>query len=488
MRKEDLEKKHDLYKKNIDEWDNYGITYDGGLPFIKKALYRYSSLETEKNWGERVRNGYVFNYAQSIVDLYNFYLTEKPAIRKLGPLENNNQFQMFLRDSDLNNTDFHDFMKESQKISSVYGSLGILVNKPAGDSIEIYPYVTRYSLPNILDWVIERNPYTHRTVLTYLKLLEEDGSYLLMWPEKWEKWIIAEKTNQPELTEEGIMPIGEIPFLWMPNLKRIENWYLGVSDIVDISRIVESIVRNLSHGEEIIKLAGFPMLRVPMEKGFSVEESDDDLQEEIGVRAVKEFDPDLGEAGKPDWMPTEIYEPIEAVLNWIDRKAEESYRIAHLSGVHGQRTSGEPSSGLALRYSLQQLYSVLEKKSKNMTEAEMQIIRLWMKWQKMLKDFEEISITRPKEFSIDDLAVELDNAFTSMRNMTSKTFRTKLQMKVADHILPDLTEDDRTKILEETEKNTPDKIKIFAGDTLRSQTGGGDKIRPADQTSTRGRR
>lgn len=487
MKKEDLELKNPLYEANIEEWNRYGMTYDGGAPFIKYALYRYSNLESEMNFNERVRNGYVFNYAQSIVDLYNFYLTEKPAVRKLGALEENPQFNMFLRDSDLNNTDFHDFMKESQKISSVHGSLGILVNKPDGFANDVYPYVTRYSLPNILDWTIVRDERTHRSVLTYLKLLEEDDTYLLMWPDRWEKWEIVKKTKQPKMLGQGSITIEEIPFIWMPNLKRIENWYLGVSDIVDISRIVESIVRNLSHGEEIIKLAGFPMLRKPMEKAFGIEEKDDDNKVPIGVRAVQEFDASLGESGKPDWMPTEIYEPIEAVLKWIDRKAEESYRIAHLSGVHGQRTSGEPASGLALRYSLQQLYSVLEKKSKNMTEAEMQIIRLWMKWQRMADKFSQINITRPKEFSIDDLAVELDNAFTSMRNMASKTFRTKLQMKVADHILPDLTEEERVTIEKETESNTPVRIELFK-DTFRNQTGGGKEIRPADQTSTRGRR
>ena len=485
MKKQDLEKTSDIYKDNISEWENYDLTYDGGLPFIKKALYRYSNLETVKNHDERVRNGYVFNYAQSIIDLYNFYLTEKPAIRKIEELDKNLQFQMFLKDADLDNTDFNDFMKESQKISSVHGSLGLLVNKPDGDGASIYPYVARYSLPNILDWTFERDKWTHRRVLTYLKLLEEDGSFLLMWPNRWEKWIIKDK-NVTELIGEGVIPLDEIPFIWMPNLKRIRNFYLGVSDIVDICRIVESIVRNLSHGEEIIKFAGFPMLRIPMERGVGPEEKDDDDSVMVGEKAVFEFDPTLGSDAKPDWMPTEIYEPITAVLDWIDRKAEESYRIAHLSGVHGQRTSGEPSSGLALRYSTQQLYSVLEKKSKNMTEAELQIIRLWMRWQK-LDGFDKIEISRPKEFSIDDLAVELDNAFTSMRNMTSKRFRVKLQGKVADHILPDLTEDDRKIINEETEKNTPDTIPLHE-DSARYQTGGGDSIRPADQTSTRGRR
>jgi hypothetical protein len=256
------------------------------------------------------------------------------------------------------------------------------------------------------------------------------------------------------------------------------NPYIGVSDIVDVSRIVASTVRNLSCGEEIIKLAGFPMLRIPMETGGSIDTGDDEDLEPTGPRVVHEFDPTHGDGAKPDWMPTEILEPIQAILDWMDRKSDECYRISHLAGIHGQRTSSEPQSGLALRYSFQQLFSVLNKKSENMTEAELQIIRLWMKWQNKEEDFKDVSITRSKEFSIDDLAVALDNAFTAMGRMVSKTYRVEMQKKVRNHTLPDLDKATREKIDKETEKNTPEELPLHQ---VQDQTGGGKKVRPADQ-------
>jgi hypothetical protein len=130
----------------------------------------------------------------------------------------------------------------------------------------------------------------------------------------------------------------------MPNIKNLTKPYIGVSDIVDISRIVASIIRNLSSGEEMIKFAGFPMMRKPMRW-----EGEEGQTDETGHQAVQEFDPEWGEAGKPDWMESVILEPIEATLKWIDRKVDEIYRVAHLSGVHGQRKSNnEVASGLAL--------------------------------------------------------------------------------------------------------------------------------------------
>ena len=488
MKKEDLEKKHALYNKYVGEWNFYTLAYDGGLPFIEDSLYRYSTRESTPNWKDRIKNGYVFNYAQSIVDLFNFYLTEAPAVHDVGDLANDPQWIMFTKDADLKNTDFKTFIDEVQKLSSVSGSIGILVNKPnfegrtVKDELDqgIYPYVCPYSLSNIYDWKFERNTLTHRMELIYLKLYEEDETYLMWWPDRWERWGFEKKTNAPKILGSGINPIGEIPFVWMPNIKRMEHTYLGVSDIVDVSRIVASIVRNLSCGEEILKLAGFPMLRVPMDRALGPDGGDDD-EHDTGPRVVYEFDPTTGEAGKPDWMPTEILEPIRAILDWTDKKADECYRVSHLAGIHGQRTSNEAQSGLALRYNFQQLFSVLAKKSENMTEAELQIIRLWLLWRNLPELFAAVEITRNKEFSIDDLAVALDNAFTSMRNMVSKTYSVEMQKKVQKHTLPDLSKDIRTKIEEETEKHTPDTIPLHE-DSARYETGGGTKIRPADQT------
>lgn len=488
MKKEDLEQKHDLYKLHVEEWDFYTLTYDGGLPLIKNALYHYSTRESETNWLDRIKNGYVFNYAQSIVDLFNYYLTDTPAVRDVENLADDPQWKMFLEDADLKNTNFEIFINEVQKLSSVNGSIGILVNKAnfegktVKDEIDngIYPYVCVYSLSNILDWKFERNEISHRMELSYLKLYEEDGTYLLWWRHKWERWGIQKKTNTPEMLGTGVNPINEIPFVWMPNVKRMQHFYLGVSDIVDVSRIVGSIIRNLSCGEEIFKLAGFPMMRVPMERGGGIDSGDDDELEATGHRVVHEFDPSMGEHGKPDWMPTEIYEPIRALIDWIDKKADECYRVSHLAGIHGQRTSNEAQSGLALRYNFQQLFSVLSKKSENMTEAELQIIRLWLKWQNNEEHFKKVGITRAKEWSIDDLAVELDNAFTAMGRMVSKTYRVEMQKKVRDHTLPDLDRETREKIDTETIAMTPEQIPLHE-ESAQDQTGGGEKVRPADQ-------
>lgn len=470
MNREELEKKHPIHTESYGSWEFYRMAYDGGRDFVENSLTRHS-LESEKNHGLRITEGICFNYSSAIVDLFSFYLTERSPQRHLKGLEDDAQWKMFEKDADLVGTDFDTYLNNTQKVSSVYGSVGVLVSKAnlktqnVQQEIDngIYPYCSTYTLSNIYDWRFERDKINNRPVLVYLKLKEaEPGRFTVWGKDRWEVWELPEGDSLTEpltggliagkaknakekatLVNSGPNSLNEIPFVWMPNIKNIYNAYIGISDIREISYITGSIIRNLSHGEEVIKFAGFPMLRVPMRK----EGDDSDPEEKVGQRAVKEFYPDMPHS-KPDWMEAAISEPIDAVLKWIDRKVDETYRIAHLSGVHGQRKSNnEVSSGLALRYEFQQLNSVLLQKSSNMLESELNIIRLWLKWQGKEDLFKEMEITRSLHFSIDDLSINLENIISTMNTVQSDTFARRAQKQLAKIALPDLSDTD-TKLIE----------------------------------------
>ena len=310
----------------------------------------------------------------------------------------------------------------------------------------------------------------------FLKLREVDDTYTVWFPDSWERWRL--KNTKPEMFENGENPLGDIPFTWMPNLRNMEYPEVGYSDLIDIAPIVLSIAQNLSCGEEMIKLAGFPIMREPREQDLLGIEDGQSNESPVGPRAVKDFDPERGEAGKPDWMPTEILEPVEATLMWVDRKIDEIFRIAHLSGVHAQRKSNNKvASGLAIRYEFNQLNSVLMDKAKHQTEAELRCFKFWLKWQGKEELFKDVEIKRKKEFSIDELAVALDNAVVAIKTVASKTFRIRTQQKVANATLPDLTQADKEAIEAEIEANTPDKIEL----TFEGPSGSQHMVRNANQ-------
>jgi len=483
--KAELEYTTPIYKENIQDWSIYDLVYKSGRDLINFALYRHPRESTE-NYDARLRDGYVYNFGRAIINIFSFYLNEKEVIRELPGLKDDAQFEMFKQDCDLNGTDYDVFINETQKYSSAIGSVGILVNKPGGitmnntvqDEINngIYPYYAPYCLANILDWQWERNPVNHRRDLMFLKLREVDDTYTVWFPDSWERWRL--KNTKPEMFENGENPLGDIPFTWMPNLRNMEYPEVGYSDLIDIAPIVLSIAQNLSCGEEMIKLAGFPIMREPREQDLLGIEDGQSNESPVGPRAVKDFDPERGEAGKPDWMPTEIIEPVEATLMWIDRKIDEIFRIAHLSGVHAQRKSNNKvASGLAIRYEFNQLNSVLMDKAKHQTEAELRCFKFWLKWQGKEELFKDVEIKRKKEFSIDELSIALDNAVVAIKTVASKTFRIRTQQKVANATLPDLTQADKEAIEAEIEANTPDKIEL----TFEGPSGSQHMVRNANQ-------
>ena len=465
---EDLKRVHPTHKKFEPEWAFNSLCYESGEDFIKNVLIRHPR-ESSENWRARVADGYSFNYGEAIVDLFNFYLFEKPIVRELGAIKNLDQWLMFEKDCDLDGTDYDRKMNTGQKLASVTGAIGVLVNKytPEGQNITesqeidlgIYPYIAYYSLPNVMDWTWGQDPISGRPRLEYLKLNEGDGRYLLLYIGHYEVWEISESTKDTKLVSSGEMPIDEIPFMWLQNLERLGVKNIGKSDLKGISEIIASIIRNLSCGEEIIKYAGFPMMRKPMQT--EEEAAKANTNDIVGHRAVIEFDPQLGKDGKPDWLESAVKEPIEAILDWIDRKGDEIYRIKHLSGVHGQRRSNnEVASGLALRYEFQQLNAVLKEKCAYLIETDLNVIRLWLKWQDRLDLFNDVKVSRSDEYAVEDLAIALDNIFTSIEKAHSLTLRKELERKAARLLLPETNE--------ETMRNIDGEIEALTDETYAS--------------------
>ena len=474
-----LQETHAVHDEMIKDWAFYGLAYSGGTPFICYSLQKHQR-ESDTNWHARQDEGVCFNYSSIVIDLFNFYLTEKPAVRDLGGLAGNKLWKMFTKDADLYGTNFDVFLNEAQKMAAIYGAVGVLIDKPNSmnkvlkDDITqgVYPYCALFTLPNILDWKHERHPITNRPTLTYLKLLDFDNRYLLWWQDRWEIYELpegapspfnvhkhkdtsnyepkpgdnkyADEPGQPYntllggeapiLVASGDNPLGEIPFLWFQNIKSVMDPYIGVSDIKEISRITASVIRNISYGEEVIKFAGFPQARRPMAR------EGEEINNEAGVTAILEFDPELPNS-KPDWLESAVLEPVEAILSWIGKKISEIFQLAHLSGIHAHEKSDQARSGVALRYEFQQLSLVLSKKSENLTETELGIIKYWLKWQGRDGLFEDVRISRSKDFSIDDLSQNLENAIMADKLVPEINFKKEMAKVIAKRMLPDLSDE-----------------------------------------------
>lgn len=449
MTVEELKELGTIHKKFLENWLFFGKAYKAGKTFIDEVLVKHERESTE-NFTARIKEAFNFPYCQNIVSIYNFFLTEKNAIREVSKeILEREDWAEFQKNCDLYGTNFDSFLNNSQKLAGAYGVSGILIDMPPGDRKDgdgSYAYLSAYSPLNILDWTYERDFKTRRPRLTYLKLRESARIYLVWTPTHWQRYEIADDGTGEKVInwQTGVNALGEIPFVFLPNVKNDEYHYLGNSDIEDASLVNAAVTRTLSMGNEVMKLAGFPMLLYPYgdEQRVTAEEESGSTEEiRVGADAVMQFDPDAKD-GKPSWLESPVEPTINAILTWIDRLTEEMYRSVNLAGLHQNRDKAQTKSEVYLRYQFQQTNSVLSKKAESLIEAEIGIYRFWAMWQGIENIEDEISVSRIKTFSIDALQIELTNMIESMGAVMSDHFKTKMMKRIAKHTFPDLTESD----------------------------------------------
>jgi len=331
MTPEELKATNLVYDENIVDWKRNRAAYDGADAMVDVGFISKHERESEVAWQRRKAELYGFGYSASVVDLFNHYLFRKPPTREYGDsLASDKLFEAFLDDADFDGNDLDAFLKESARMAGIYGHVGILVDTPGyvanslADALDhgVYPYLGMYLPTSILDWKHERNEFG-RKQLTYLKLYDDQGVYYIWTPEMWEQWEIVENKEGSEsvrLVAQGQHDLGEIPFVWVYNSKD-PGREVGTSDLQAIAPIDASVIRNLSQAEEVLTFAGFPMLRKPWPV---VGESDTVT---VGPTSVLEFNPELGEAGKPDILSAQIGEAMSGIELLLERKEKAIYSL-----------------------------------------------------------------------------------------------------------------------------------------------------------------
>lgn len=448
-----LENVRESVSNKLAKWTFYRAAYDGTEELMEQpgVLDRHPR-ESEDNYTVRKGEAYGYGYSTSIVDILSFYLFATDPKPSYGKLENDELFAQFLTDCDMFNTDFDVWFRQQQQEASIRGHVGLLVDKPKAaastpsevvalrtraDDINanIYPYVSAYVANAILDWHYEANAQG-RPVLAYLKLKEQDeetgnARYRVWTLEDWRLYAI--ENSEVVVLEEGPNPLGVIPFVWLMNVvSGTRN--IGVSDIKEISRIDASIIRNLSQSEEVVDYAAFPIIMKPFLRhraSTTGGATDDDSH---GVSAVIEFDPEYPEA-VPKWLASEVQGPIASMLDWLNRKREEIYRIANTGGITATEITKAAKSGVAMTKEYQLLHAKLADKSRNVIEAKLNVLYLWTLWQGQTDMFKDIEIMRPTSFAISDLITDLQGLLLGQEIVNSPTYQMEVQKLTARRTL-----------------------------------------------------
>lgn len=482
----DLISTHELYKANVSEWQLLLAVYEG-IQQIKMGGYiTKHEREPQLAYDRRMEELYGFGYTKSIIEIFHFYLFKKEPIRELKKLKEDPLWQMFFEDADLYGNSFDTVMMDVSLYAAVEGQMGILVDKPNSQQLnvqqqiknKVYPYIARYFPNAILNWEMGKDEFG-KPILFMVKLLDDNGQYRIWWRDKWEVWELPKDEDgkfTDTATEDdavfikgGKNEIGVVPFIWHYNL-RSKDVGLGVSDVTEVARIDLSIIRNLSQIEEVVNYAAFPMMLKPKMDADPKKTNVSQNEDEVSVQAVQEFDPQFPEAA-PKWMETQVADPINAIIEFIKNKIGEIYRSSNSGGTTATEVSTQAKSGVALKTEFQLLNSKLVGKAINLEKTENNVIELWLMWEKKIAYKDEIKIARERQFDVENLASDLENAVVAKTVVISKTFDQLLQKNIARQVLPTATEDDMATIDKEIEDNSIDPAK-----TINPQDGVGDDI------------
>ena len=458
MTTEELKKEHPLYSAFKAEWLFYIRSYLGGKFYRDGNYLLQHPFESLQNYTRRKSIAYLYNYCQPVVDALNGYLFKKPPQRFYGglstdaspPRNPSTLFDSFWWDCDYDGSSLDQFIRNAQRMSSIYGRISVLVDKsslPATTQAsalanDVRPYLSIITPENLVDWEYQRSPYG-RMFLNRIKIRDVDipsgkisARYTIWDTMSWETWEV-DRQNRANRTAAGEHGLGEIPIVTVYN-KRSGIRMIGLSDIKDIADINKNIYYLCSDAKEIIENTAFPMLAMPQMANV-----DEELV--VGSKNILEFDPDKPN-GSPFWL-----EPPHSSLNeireWVMQDAQEIARVALMGGMRNIETSTQPWSGVSIESQSQQLISVLVEKADNIEQAELDIMRLYCKWENMTYDGD---VRYPRDFSVRDATITLQNAISAgTQNISSAIFERERQKIVVTSTLPFIEEQTRVDIFDE---------------------------------------
>ena len=220
--------------------------------------------------------------------------------------------------------------------------------------------------------------------------------------------------------EELPNKLGKIPAVILYN-QRSPSRYIGLSSLVDVAELQQSIYNELSEIEQLIRLTNHPSLV----KTDSVEAS-------AGAGSVVLMPDDLD----PNLKPYQLQPSgasLDSVMNSIKEKVSAIDRISHLGAVRTIRET--PTSGIALRTEFNMLNSKLSEQADLLQLAEEQIWDLYADWQDIVFDGD---IEYPNNFDIRDYAGDLDFfQKAKLASVKSETFNKEVDKLIAGAVVQD---------------------------------------------------
>lgn len=382
-------------------------SYTGQGGFLDGSYLVQHPRESDAKFARRVRLAIRPNFVKKIVDSYLGYLFSVPPSRPSGSAV----YDAFQSSADGMGDSLDRVMQRAQKLAMIAGTAFVIVDRePIGGP----PYLS-VRLPSSIAWKTR----DARGRLVEIAFRETIGGITTIRAFDATGWRIADGAG--ETVAAGQHGLGEIPVVALHSADPLLNEISVAPWIGDIARINYDIYNAISELREIIRNQTFPVLLIPQR--FQSDKSEAKAIT-IGTDNALAYDP---ADGAPSYIAPPD-NPITVIQGYIKDLIGMIYQSVNLEYVSGFASG----SGLAISYFFQQTQSSLSGMSAQLEAAETRIARLVAGYAGEAWDG---MIGYSRDFDLQDLASDLENAMSALSIGVSDTFDRELKKRTARNVL-----------------------------------------------------
>jgi len=380
--------------------------------------------EPEEKYERRKKLAYYPNFVKKIVDTFTAQVFKKPPTRQLT-----REYELFVNNVDRRGTYIDDFMRRALKLSLIFGTVFIIVDKPSQGARTRQEEIERKLLPYAtirLPWQVEDYELDEYGSLKKITFREGENRKRELSQESIR---VLERKGKVVLEREN--PIGTLPVVVLRASEQLlyEDLF-SEPFIYTIARLNFELYNLISEIREILRNITFPILTYPVRSiaGFN------DREVVLGTENALLYEPEIG--GKPDFIAPPPA-PVEVYLKYLNQVIEQIYRTVNLEFTLGSQSQ---KSGVALEFEFQNLNTLLSMFAMNLEKAEYEIANLVARWSG--KEKFEGTIDYRKDFSFRDIERELRIILDSLSaGINSETFLVEAHKRIVRLSLGDSLED-----------------------------------------------
>jgi len=459
------ERRHPLYLEYIDKWNFYLESYKGGDNYRDMNLETHR-LESPDDYSNRRNRSYFLNYCAPLCAIPADFIFQKEATRPRQP-----ELTAFRDDVDRRGTNIHEFMRRVCVLSSVYGHIHILVDRPPvpdiaieaiendqttkEDNVALRPYAVIIHPQSLIDWAVNNQTQELEWIIIEEQLYEDEDfrqdrgtiEQYRVWTRT--EWFLFDADGEEIST--GYHGLGFVPLITCYH-KDIDLDLVGEGMLKDVAETNKTIFNWCSNIDEMVARQTFSQLICPDDGEMLTDEVDEFGRSKslrrVGSSSIFTFPANASHA--PRFISPDTAQ-IDVIWNMIDNHVREMFRMSGLISAKSSLIQLAQRTGKAQQFEFLDMAVFLAAKAKSLEWAENRMNSVFYKW--LGNKESPARVHYPEKFDVVS-SIELLELFTKVTlNQISARLNKEMAKRLVHQVLPHAEDAVVKEIYDEIEAN-----------------------------------